>query len=154
MTTKPAVKQALRVNKMSANDNKKRRLCIAGLITGLIGGVLYLPIFGVGLVIIGSVVLAYKKPLIGGILLIIESLWPMAILAASPLFPSSEALGLAMLWGALTFIVPIFCLPLLASGILFLLSWRERQRESTGSAPSESKGSYNRYYNSETGQYS
>ena len=111
---------------MSVNDSKKHKLFIAGLISGLISGVLYLPIFGIGLVIIGSVVLAYKKPLIGGILLIVESLWPVVILAASPLFPSSEALGLAMLWGVLPFIVPIFCLPLLASGILFILSWRER----------------------------
>lgn len=112
---------------MSVNDSKKRKLHIAGLVIGLIVGVLYLPIFGAGLVIIGSVTLAYKKPLIGGILLIIESLWPVYILAASPLFPSSEALGLAMLWGMLPFIGPIFCLPLLASGILFLLSRREEQ---------------------------
>ena len=126
MTTRFVILLALVMYKMSANDSKKQKLRMAGLVIGLIGGVLYLPIFGAGLVIFGSAALAYKKPLIGGILLIIESLWPMAILAASPLFPTSEALGLAMLWGALPFIVPIFCLPLLASGILFLLSWRER----------------------------
>ena len=80
------------------------------------------------MVILGSVAPAWKRPFTGGIVLIAESLWPLALLIASPLLPSSEALGLAMLWGFLLVIAIIYCFPLLASGTPFLLSWKERRK--------------------------
>lgn len=114
-----------------------QKLHLAGMIVGLMVGMIYiqrgvapeligiLTFVGAGLVIFGSVALAWRRPLVGGIVLIVESLWPLVILAAFPLFPSSEALGMAMLWGMMPQIVLFLCFPLLLSGILFILSWRE-----------------------------
>ena len=96
----------------TAKHNKQARLRLAGLIVGLLGTGLDAFIiwtfagFGLlGLVIPiillgGILVLAWKKPFIGGILLIVFSL------------PT----------------VPPCGLPLLVAGILFLLSWREKEK--------------------------
>ena len=125
-------------------SSRREKLHLTGLILGLMVGVMYIQrgvapeltailVFGgAGLVIFGSVALAWRKPLAGGIVLIVESLWPLAILAASPLFPSSEALGLAMVWGMMPRIALFMCFPLLASGVLFLFSWRKGQKYMDG----------------------
>jgi len=115
------------------------KLYLAGTIVGLIAGTVYIRriatfelaafalFLGAGLVIFGTVVFARKNPLIGGIVLILESLWPLVLWVLSPLFPSSEALGLAMLIGMMILFSPFLCLPLLASGVCFLLAWRNRR---------------------------
>ncbi len=120
-------------------SRKSRNLRLAGLTSGLIAGVMYIQwlrspelisiliFLGVGLVIFGSVALASKIPLAGGILLIIESLWPLFLWASSPLFPSSEALGLAMFFGLMPRILIFLCLPILISGVLFTFLWIERR---------------------------
>ena len=93
--------------------NRTKWLRRAGLIIGLLGGgiatVTYwgftrevLGFFAIiiPILVLGSILLlAWKKPFIGGILLIVAS------------FP-----------------VALFGLPLLAAGILFLLSWAEARR--------------------------
>lgn len=121
-------------------SGKLEKFHLAGAIIGLMVGVIYiqrgivpeltaiLTFGGAGLVIFGSVTFAWRKPLGGGIVLIVESLWPLAILAASPLFPISEALGLAMIWGMMPRIALFMCFPLLVSGVLFILSWREMRK--------------------------
>ena len=128
----------------TVKSSRREKLHLTGLILGLMVGVMYIQrgvapeltailVFGgAGLVIFGSVAVAWRKPLAGGIVLIVESLWPLAILAASPLFPSSEALGLAMVWGMMPRIALFMCFPLLASGVLFLLSWRKGQKYMDG----------------------
>ena len=69
-----------------------------------------------------SVAIAWKWPLIGGILLIIGGLfWPVWRLISMP--PMSTPMPLPIL--ALV-ILPV-SLPLLATGILFLLSWEGRR---------------------------
>ena len=95
-----------------AKRNKRTRLRLAGLVIGLLGTALDAFILwsfaGFGLwglvipiIILGGILaLAWKKPFLGGILLIIFSL------------PT----------------VPPFGLPLLVASILFLLSWREEQK--------------------------
>ena len=95
-----------------AKRNKRTRLRLAGLVIGLLGTALDAFILwsfaGFGLwglvipiIILGGILaLAWKKPFLGGILLIVFSL------------PT----------------VPPFGLPLLVAGILFLLSWREEQK--------------------------
>ena len=130
-----------RVGKTTVTSSQRQKLCLAGVIVGLMMGIMYmqraitpdlvfnLAFLGAGLVIFGSVALAWKRPLIGSIVLTIESLWPLALLVASPLFFSSEGLGLAMLWGIMPQIALFMCFPLLVSGILFLLSWREGQKQ-------------------------
>jgi hypothetical protein len=112
----------------SKSSGRREKLRLAGLIIGLIVGVRHLPFLEAGLVILGSVALAWKRPLIGGIVLIAEGLWPLALLIASPLFPSSEALGLIMIWASMPVIAIVSCFPLLTTGVLFLLSWREGRR--------------------------
>lgn len=114
------------------------RLHISGLIVGLVAGVMYmqyvsasfyyLVFLGASLVIFGSVALAWKRLLIGSLLLIIESLWPLILFAVSPLFPSSESLGLAMFAAVMLILAPFLCIPIMASGILFFLSWKAERR--------------------------
>ena len=96
-----------------AKHNKQSRMRLAGLVVGLLGTGLDAFIiwsfagFGllglvVPIIILGGIVaLAWKKPFIGGILLIVFSL------------PT----------------VPPCGLPLLVAGILFLLSWRDKQKQ-------------------------
>ena len=101
-----------------AKRDRRTKLRRVGLTVGVLGGglatsviwvfvpevevlgsfILVIPILAFG----GILTLAWKKPFIGGILLIVFS------------FPT----------------VPPFGLPLLAAGILFLLSWREAKRHS------------------------
>ncbi len=95
-----------------AKRSRRTRLRLVGLIVGLLGagldtfiiwGFAGLGPFGVviPILILGGIpALAWRKPFIGGILLIVSS------------FPT----------------VPPFGLPLLAAGILFLLSWREGRK--------------------------
>ena len=97
----------------TAKHHKQTRLRLAGLVVGLLGTALDAFIiwsfagFGIlGLVIpiilLGGILfLTWKKPFIGGILLIVFSL------------PT----------------VPPFGLPLMVAGILFLLSWREKEKK-------------------------
>jgi hypothetical protein len=97
----------------TTKHNKRTRLSLAGLIVGLLGTGLDAFIiwsfagFGplglvIPIIILGGIVaLAWKKPFIGGILLIVFSL------------PT----------------VPPCGLPLLVAGILFLLSWRDKQKQ-------------------------
>jgi len=133
--------------KSAESMGRHEKLRLAGLITGSMVGILYIQRTGAsiaglvfpvaGLVIFSSVALGWRRPLTCGIVLIVESLWPLAILAASPLFPSSEALGLAMLWGLMPAMGTFMCLPLLASGVLFLLLWREERKVLSGGASAE-----------------
>lgn len=114
------------------------KLHLSAVIVGLMAGFMYtqrysasffyLIFLGAGLIITSSVYLAWKKPFIGGALLIVEGLWPLVLLAVSPLFPNSEALGLAMMWGLMPALAPALCLPLLVSGILFILVAKKDQK--------------------------
>ena len=117
----------------------RKRLHRAGLIVGLAGATeLTLFIFATSegrfswfaaptvvilvLPFLISVAIAWKWSLIGGILLIIGGLfWPVWRLTTMP--PTSQPMPLATL--ALV-ILPVSLLPL-ASGILFLLSWRAKE---------------------------
>jgi hypothetical protein len=102
------VEEATQIAKL----DKRARLRLAGLIVGLLGTGLDTFIiwsfagFGllglaVTIIVLGGILfLAWMKPFMGGILLIVFSL------------PT----------------VPPFGLPLLVAGILFLLSWREEQK--------------------------
>ena len=95
-----------------AKHHKQGRLRLAGLILGLLGigldAFIIWSFAGFGLlglvvpiIVLGCILfLAWMKPFIGGILLIVFSL------------PT----------------VPPFGLPLLVAGILFLLSWREKEK--------------------------
>lgn len=74
-----------------------------------------------GIPFLASVVVAWKWPLIGGILLIVEGLY-WAVWRAVTIPPTPYPFLLPLLvWG----ILPV-SLPLLATGILFLLSWERR----------------------------
>jgi len=97
--------------------DRKKRLRRTGLIVGLFGSGLYTVVSWafasetlgllsvvIPIIILGGILItALKKPLIGGILLVVVG------------FPTS---------------LTLFGLPLLAAGILFLLSWREGRRYS------------------------
>ena len=117
----------------------RKPLYRAGLIVGLAGAiVLTLFIFTTNegrfswysvptvilfvLPLLAIMVIAWKWPLIGGILLIIGGLfWPVWRLTTMP--PTSQPMPLATL---AIVILPVSLLPL-ASGILFLLSWRAKE---------------------------
>ncbi len=117
----------------------RKPLYRAGLIVGLAGAIeLTLFVFATSegrfswysvptvilfvLPLLAITVIAWKWPLIGGILLIIGGLfWPVLRLTTMP--PTSQPMPLATL--ALV-ILPVSLLPL-ASGILFLLSWRAKE---------------------------
>lgn len=117
----------------------RKKLYRAGLIVGLVGVVLItlfalavsespFSMYAVPMALILSlpflamVGVAWKWPLIGGILLIIGGLfWPVLRLTTMP--PTSQPMPLATL--ALV-ILPVSLLPL-ASGILFLLSRRAKE---------------------------
>ena len=121
------------------SSNRQKKLYRAGLIVGLAGAIeLTLFIFATSegrfswysvptvilfvLPLLAIMVIAWKWPLIGGILLIIGGLfWPVWRLTTMP--PTSQPMPLATL--ALV-ILPVSLLPL-ASGILFLLSWRAKE---------------------------
>jgi hypothetical protein len=104
---------------------------IAGLI-GLFTFTLYSYIFTalgakswltipLGLFVLGSLLIARKWPLIGGVLLLLVGSLPIGLLVII------SQHGFTYSW-FLFWLIPT--LPLLASGILFLLSWREGRRPS------------------------
>ena len=77
-----------------------------------------------GLIIIGSAVLAWKNPPIGGVVLI--TLGFLAIIASITIFvvtPGSGVLGELMSFAFIYIALPL-SLPLLVAGSLFFLSWR------------------------------
>jgi len=117
----------------------RKRLYRAGFIVGL-AGVVSIALFALAvsespfsmyavpmtlifsLPFLAMVGVAWKWPVTGGILLIAASLfWPVWRLTTMP--PTSQPMPLATL--ALV-ILPVSLLPL-ASGILFLLSWRAKE---------------------------
>ena len=69
-----------------------------------------------GPLVFGNVVVARKWPLVGGVLLILEGSLLLVPLVIG--FQLSASLPLLLSYG-------VVALPLLASGVLFLLSWRE-----------------------------
>ena len=123
----------------TTTNNRRKWLRRAGLIVGLVGaGGLTLFILAttetlftwyavptvlvLGLPFLAMVAVAWKWPLIGGILLIATGLfWTVWRAVTIPPTPYPFLLPL-LVWG----ILPV-SLPLLASGILFLLSWEGRR---------------------------
>lgn len=121
------------------SSNRQKKLYQAGLIVGLAGVVLItlfalavseapFSMYAVPMALIFSlpflamVGVAWKWPVTGSILLIAAGLfWPVWRLTTMP--PTSQPMPLATL--ALV-ILPVSLLPL-ASGILFLLSWRAKE---------------------------
>jgi hypothetical protein len=78
----------------------------------------WLFVIGTGLFVLGTVAIAWKWPLIGGILLIVEGLVPMGLLVWSSIQTHS---GFSFLM--IFFLIP--GIPNLVSGILFLFLFRE-----------------------------
>ncbi len=79
----------------------------------------WLVVIGTGLFTLGSIAIAWKWPLIGGILVIIEGLLPVALLVWSTIQAHSVFSFLVIF-----FLIP--GLPSLASGALFLFLFREK----------------------------
>lgn len=126
---------------MSTTNSKRRKwLRLVGLILGIIGAgglalivwvvlafswgrivepIHWLYVLVSGLIIIGSVAVAWKWELIGGVALIVEGLPPIVI---GTLWVTQYGLF------ALFLLVLPVGLPLLICGILFTLSWREGQK--------------------------
>ena len=124
----------------TSSNNRRKRLYRAGLFVGLAGAIeLTLFIFAISegrfswysvptvivvvLPFLAMVAVAWKWPLIGGILLIAAGLfWPVWRLITLP--PTTQPMPLPTL--ALV-LLPV-SLPLLATGILFLLSRKGRKQ--------------------------
>mgnify|MGYP002396336041 CR=1 FL=1 len=78
----------------------------------------WLFVIGTGLFALGSIAVAWKWPLIGGILLILEGVGPMGLIVWSAIQTHS-----VFSFFTLFFLIP--GLPSLASGAIFLFLWRE-----------------------------
>ncbi len=136
--------------------HRRDYLRLSALITGLIGagGVAFsmwfisifaggritrpidwLFVLGIGLFVLGNVAVAGKWPLIGGVLLIVESLVPIGyfVWANIPYGFNPFWVFFFLILLVLPYLIP--GLSLLASGVLFILIWRKGQRPSkeTGS---------------------
>ena len=91
-----------------------------GRITRLID---WLFVLGTGLFALGSMAIARKWPLIGGVLLIVEGLVPIGLFVWAGI-QSGHVLGVLLFS-----LIP--GLPLLTSGVLYILAWREGRRPSS-----------------------
>jgi len=98
-------------------------------------------VLGAGLIILVSIAIAWKRPLTGGAVLIVEGLLSIAAIVVAWVSNPAEALGLAtgyyvfgpFVWVFLCLVTAVPCAPLLISGALFILSWREGRRTSANS---------------------
>ncbi|MFC2012130.1 hypothetical protein ACFLVU_03255 [Chloroflexota bacterium] len=118
---------------------KYGKLRIAGLVLGLIADILITCLFGfVGCVslpdysalilfivvpvplLFGSLAAAWNWPLPGGIAIILEGLYILAIWLA--VFTPTWSPGLTI------YVLVFFCLPLFASGTLFICAWSQIRR--------------------------
>ena len=104
------------------------------------GSLAWFDVIACGLLILGSVFVAWKRPGIGGVILIASNI--LVSVVHSALAMRMEFGGLGMLF----FEIPAITL-LLVSGVLFLLSWwrGQKQLKTNYQSPLPSQKAYNCY---------